>query len=260
MAVVTEIPEFAELYAAEDRHFWFRNRNRVIGNVVAGLTAGRAPGYRVLEVGCGNGNVLRVLEDVCKGAEVIGSELHEEGLARARDRVKCRLQTADIYDLPFREPFDLIGMFDVLEHLPDDRRALENLRDAMTPDGSIVLTVPAHMKLWSYVDEVAGHFRRYSPTTLRAALEGAGLKVQRLSQFMMPLVPLMWAGRRVAEWKKRLGLTGTASAKDRALTEFRVSPALNAVMTFLLRGEHPVLARRRGLPVGTSLLAVATKA
>src|SRR5258707_6132708 len=132
-------PEFAHLFAAEDRHFWFRARNRVLGRVVGQLVAPLPPGYRMLEAGCGNGNVLRVLEEVCAGGEVIGTDLMPERLQYAGQRTHCRLVQADLHELPFDTPFDLIGLFDVLEHLPDDRRALRDLRAALAPAGTLLL-------------------------------------------------------------------------------------------------------------------------
>src|SRR5690349_7249949 len=90
--------EFAPLFAAEDRHFWFRARNRVLSALLRTLTASLPAGYRALEVGCGNGNVLRVLEQVCHRGEVIGLDHHEERLHYARQRVRCQLVQADIDD------------------------------------------------------------------------------------------------------------------------------------------------------------------
>src|SRR5690349_10563409 len=82
---------FAQLFAIEDRHFWFRARNRVLGRLVAGLTRGLPPGYRVLEVGCGTGTVLHTLEQACPAGTVIGMDLFAEGLAFARRRTTCPL-------------------------------------------------------------------------------------------------------------------------------------------------------------------------
>src|SRR5438094_10550414 len=109
------LPDFApHLFDAEDRHFWFRARNTVIGRVVGQLVRGLPAGYRVLEVGCGNGNVLRVLERVCAGGEVAGMDLVGEKLRFARRRTSCALRQGNLYELPGGEPFHLIGMFDVL--------------------------------------------------------------------------------------------------------------------------------------------------
>jgi SAM-dependent methyltransferase len=247
------IPKFDRLFAAEDRHFWFRHRNEVIGDVFRRLTTARPPGYHVLEVGCGNGNVLRVLEQVCSAGTVVGSELHPEGLVHARKRVRCELVTADVYRLNFAEPFDLIGMFDVLEHLPDDVGALAGLRRATRPGGAIALTVPAHMWLWSHVDVAAGHYRRYSPESLAAALRAGGWHVSRVSQFMLPVAPLMLVGRAVAGRRRAAGETDT----DLAGREFDIPAAANAALRLMLGFERPVLRRGRGMPVGSSLLAVA---
>ena len=249
-------PEFAHLFAAEDRHFWFRARNRVLGRVVGQLVAHLPAGYRVLEAGCGNGNVLRVLEEVCAGGEVIGTDLMPERLQYAGRRTHCRLVQADLHDLPFDTPFDLIGLFDVLEHLPDDRHALRDLRAALAPAGTLLLTVPAHQRLWSYADTFAGHYRRYSPRQLEQALADAGFRVEYLTQFMMVMWPLLWLARRVAALWKRPGDVAD-SQRELVIKELRTVPVLNGLLRQLLEWEVPLVARRRRLPLGTSLLAVA---
>ena len=73
------------LFAIEDRHFWFRARNRIISTLVKQITAALSPGYRVLEVGCGTGNVLCVLQQVCTGGAVVGLDLFEDGLKCLQD-------------------------------------------------------------------------------------------------------------------------------------------------------------------------------
>jgi SAM-dependent methyltransferase len=255
--------EFDRLFAAEQRHFWFRSRNRVLARVIGQLTAGLADGYRVLEVGCGNGNVLAELERVCARGEVVGSELFDEGLAHARRRVRCRLIRADVYTMSFPEPFDVVGMFDVLEHLSDDVRALRCLRAALTPNGRLVLTVPAHMALWSDVDVFSEHYRRYSPSGLEAVLRESGYEVEYVTQFMAGLYPLMWWRRRIAPLLRRRGARGEETLKrgrDLALGDLRIVPGLNGLLNLLLGCEVPFLARRWRLPLGTSLLAVAAPA
>jgi SAM-dependent methyltransferase len=250
-----ESAAFAALFAAEDRHFWFRARNRVIGRVVKSLTRSLPDGYRVLEVGCGNGNVLRVLERVCARGEVIGLDREAERLQYARQRVRCRLVQADIYDWPFRRPFHVIGMFDVLEHLSDDCQVLRQLHRALAPGCRLVLTVPAHKELWSYTDVAAEHYRRYAPAELNQTLVECGFTVEYLTQFMMVLWPLMWLGRRLAARipPRNIG------PRDRQLflRELRVVPVLNALLTRLLEREARWIARGGHLPLGTSLLAIA---
>src|SRR5690242_7143797 len=119
---------FAPLFAAEDRHFWFQARNRILEAAIAPLERRWPDGYRAVEVGCGTGFVLRLLERVCCRGDVVGLDPYEEGLELARKRVRCRLVRGDLEGWPFREPFHLIGLFDVLEHIEDDLGALRRLR------------------------------------------------------------------------------------------------------------------------------------
>lgn len=259
-ATIDALPDFApHLFDAEDRHFWFRSRNKVIGRVVRQLVAELPPGYRVLEVGCGNGNVLRVLERVCVGGTVVGMDLVAEKLRFARRRTACELRVGDLYRLPPEEKFDLIGMFDVLEHLPDDATALQSLANSMTLGGRLLLTVPAHRTLWSYADTHAGHQCRYSVAQLREVLATNGWEVEYCTQFMAALYPLMWFGRRLsALW--RASQHGPQGERELFQRELRIVPGVNGLLTRLVECEAPFIARRKRLPIGTSLLAVARRA
>ena len=250
-------PEFfAQLVKAEDRHFWFRHRNRLLAAVLAPIVRDLTAPYRVLEIGCGTGNTLRVLEQVCRGASVTGTDPFEEALAIARRRVRCALLRAEVEQLDFPGTFELIGAFDVLEHIEDDVAAVRRLRAKMAERGRLVLTVPAHQHLWSYADEAAHHYRRYSARQLRSTLEGAGYVVEYLTPFMSWVYPLMWAKRRIA------GAANPPGEEAFALTlqDLRVIPGVNPLLLWLLAAELPMVCRRRVLPVGTSLLAVARAA
>jgi len=245
---------FAPLAAVEDRHFWFRARNRVIRALAGGLTAGLAPGYWILEVGCGTGSLLPVLAEACPGGVVVGADLFGESLTFARRRARCPVVAADIGSLPFRPGFALIGLFDVLEHLEDDVAVLGSLRRLLAPEGALLLTVPAHPSLWSYFDEAARHRRRYEAGELEQKLARAGYRIEYLTPFMSSIFPLLWLGRRLAP---RLG---RRSASELVHQELRVTPVLNELLGWMLAPEAAFIARRRRLPVGTSLAAVARPA
>jgi SAM-dependent methyltransferase len=247
---------FAPLYAVEERHFWFRARNQVIGALAAQVAGGLAPGYRALEVGCGTGNVLRELECVCAPRALTGMDLFAEGLHFARRRVTCALLQGDVLHPPFSERFGLIGLFDVLEHLPNDVEILRALRALLAPGGALLLTVPAHRSLWSYFDEASHHVRRYAPDELAGKLAESGYRVEYLSQYMAALFPMMWLGRRVAGL---LGRTRPAAERTYVLAsnELRVVPVANEIAAWWLGLEARLIAGRRRLPMGTSLVAVA---
>jgi SAM-dependent methyltransferase len=246
---------FEPLFAAEDQHFWFQGRNAAIAAVTAQVAAALSSGYAVLEVGCGNGNVLRVLEETCRRGTVAGMDLFPDGLRNARRRTSCPLVQGDLHHPPFRAKFDIIGIFDVLEHLTDEAVVLHDLREMLTDRGTLLITVPAHASLWSYFDEAGHHCRRYEVAELQEKLAGAGFVVEYVTQFMTTIFPLVWLWRRLANRRR----DEPRRIHDLAAQELRLVPGVNPFLTYCLRQEARLLARRRHLPAGTSLLAVARK-
>jgi len=245
---------FASLVSVEDRHFWFRVRNDVIAALTAQELAHAPPGYRVLEIGCGDGNVLRVLERVCASGLVVGMDLYREGLRYAQTRVHCPLIQGDVTSSPLKGSFRLIGIFDVLEHVPDDAHLLREIWKLLSEDGALLITVPAHTRLWSYFDEVSGHCRRYEPEELRIRLEDAGYHIEFLTPYMAALKPLMWLNRRIQSKAKR-----RLSAEEALKEEVRIVPVVNGALVTVLSLETKRLAKRKPLPFGSSLLAIAKK-
>lgn len=246
---------YADLFSAEDHHFWFRGRNRVIKTVISRVVASLPAGYRVLEVGCGGGNTMRVLQELCSPASVIGMDLFGDGLRFARSRgVTCLVQ-GDVSNPPFRVPFELVGMFDVLEHVRDDVAALQHLQSLLCEGGCLVLTVPAHASLWSYFDEAACHCRRYECTDLEEKLRATGYEVEYLTEFMMFSYPLVWLQRR---WlgRRTARINGTTHAVK---AELQIHPLPNAVLGGLQGMETVFVKKRKRLPFGTSILAIARK-
>ena len=253
-------PEFfGHLFAVEDRHFWFRARNHAIATVVTQIEARLTSGYRVLEVGCGTGNVLRVLEQHCTRGVVVGMDLFAEGLRYARRRTSCMLVQGDVHAPPFAARFDLIGLFDLLEHLSEDAPVLRTVHDMLAPEGTLLLTVPAHPSLWSYFDSASRHRRRYAPAELERKLSGAGYRVEYLTQYMATIYPWVWLRRVFAALADRRAAGDVDRAAELASKELRIRPVFNELLAWLLSYEARLLARRRRLPIGTSLIAVARK-
>jgi SAM-dependent methyltransferase len=251
---------FKELAAIEDRHFWFRSRNFAITALVRSLVAGWPNGYRVLEVGCGTGNVLHALEEACAGGMVVGMDLFLEGLNFAGQRCSCSLVLGDIEKPPFRERFNLVGAFDVIEHIPDDLEVLRSIHAMLAPGGRVLVTVPAHQSLWSYFDAASHHCRRYELSELRQKLIQTGYEVEFLSPFMASIYPLIWAGRRFAGFVDgNKHSKASKSDHDLAMQELRIVPVVNSILTFTLMQEARLIARRHKLPMGSSLIAIAKK-
>lgn len=240
---------FARLAAREDRNYWFRARNRLI---VWALRR-HFPRLRdYLEVGCGTGYVLAAVEAAFPSAATVGGEGHLAGLEHAARRVRrSRLLQIDAASIPFRDAFDAVGCFDVLEHIEDDGRVLAECFLALRQDGGIVLTVPQHPFLWSASDEYAQHLRRYTRAELLGKLREAGFRPVLVTSFVALLLPAMLAAR---ARRRRLDAGYDPDA------EFAVGPVANALLESVLGFERQLIRLGLRFPFGGSLLVVARKA
>ncbi len=238
---------FQRLVELEDRSFWFRARNRLIVELVGQLSA---PGDRFLEIGCGTGYVLRALVNEC-GLNATGTELHSEGLEHARRRVpEAELLELDALEMTYDGSFDLVGAFDVIEHIEDDLGVLRGMRRAVRPGGFALLTVPQHPWLWSAADIHARHVRRYRRSELLELVRRAELIPVLTTSFVTSLLPLMAMGR-LRDRRPRAGLDPLAGLV--------VPGPISQVFEWLLAGERRLIRRGISLPVGGSLIVVARR-
>src|SRR3954470_10725675 len=170
--------EFQAMLALDERHWWYHGRRRVLDAVLDGV---RLPaGARVLDAGCGSG---RTLDELARLGEAHGMELNPAGVAAARRRGH-EVRQGRVEAIPYEDAsFDLVTCLDVIEHTDDDVVALSDLRRVTRPGGRLVVSVPAHPRLWSRHDEVNGHRRRYTRPSLTDAAGAAGWRVERLTGF-----------------------------------------------------------------------------
>jgi SAM-dependent methyltransferase len=242
-----DVRSFELLPKVEERSFWFRARNRLIA-----WALGRhfPDAQSFLEVGCGTGFVLQGLHKAFPQLELTGSELFEEGLHVARKRLpEIRLLQSDARQLPFEAEFDVVGSFDVLEHIEEDELALGAMFRAVRPSGGIILTVPQHPRLWSAGDEFGKHLRRYRRSDLVSRVARAGFRVERVTSFVSLLLPLM-AVSRIRQ--RRLDTF-------EPLAEYRHSRLVDASLERVMDIERAMIRAGVSLPVGGSLLAVARR-
>ncbi len=242
-------PDFFEvLYKLEAKNFWFRSRNRLL---VWAIKKYFSQAKSFLEIGCGTGFVLSGIEKAFPKMELCGSEIHTAGLAFAGKRVsKARLFQMDARKLPFEDEFDLIGAFDVLEHIGQDETVLSQMYQAVRHNGGIILTVPQHPFLWSGVDEHARHVRRYTSRELRSKVEDAGFKVERATSFVSLLLPLF----AVSRFRARRAETGSDAG-----AELQIGSMLNGIFEKALDLERVIIRAGISIPAGSSLLVVARK-
>jgi SAM-dependent methyltransferase len=239
---------FPLLVAVEDRSFWFRERNRLI---LWALRRYFGTARQIIEVGVGTGYVMRAIRQEKPEAELYGSDIHIDGLRHAAGRLDASVELIqmDARRIPFREHFDLICAFDVLEHIREDQTVLEEMRRALRPGGGILLTVPQHMFLWSPADEAACHERRYRTGELVDKVRAAGFEIIRKTSFVSTLLPAMYLSRMRARSSGRYDLAG----------ELRTGGVANTLMGYALRAETALILAGIALPAGGSQLLAAVK-
>lgn len=141
-------------------------------------------GRSVLEIGSGMGYFSEKLVESRRDRLVL-SDTEDFCLERLR-RIYADNPTVEVESLPLPGKVNLSGQVDsvvamnVLEHIEDDVQALKDLAEVVRPGGRIVLWVPAYMQLYGEFDRKVGHFRRYTPKTIRESVERAGLRVQKV--------------------------------------------------------------------------------
>ena len=233
-----------QTHRAEDHHWWYQGRRRVLERAIARL--GLPAQARILDAGCGSG---RNMVDLAHHGEVTGVELSHTSVELARDRGVGEVLSGSVMDMPFDDAsFDLSVSLDVIEHLEDDVGALHELRRVTKPGGALLVTVPAYQWLWSGHDEINHHHRRYNRRTLLAAAQSGGWQLDSSAHFNSLLLPVAILLRALERFKP----STTKSSLD-----LWVPPApLNWALRQPLNLEAAVIGRGGSIPAGLSLLAV----
>jgi len=240
----------AAYFSIEDKSFWFRHRN----NCIIDLVQRFLPNGVFFDIGGGNGYVSKGLTQAGVKCALIEPGIEGALAAHSRgiDPVICsRLEDLDLPPASMAAA----GMFDVLEHLEDERAALRHVYTLLRSGGRLFLTVPAYRFLFSADDKAAGHFRRYTISSLTRVLLGSGFRVAFASYIFAPLPPLVFVLRTVPTWAGLRRGTGP----DRDAAEHAPGGMTARVMDRLLAMELTWLRAGRRMPVGGSCLCVGVK-
>jgi SAM-dependent methyltransferase len=235
---------YREMAELDDRHWWYRARRQIIADLIR--REARLPANaEILEIGCGTGHNLAMLSDF---GHVEALELDDEARALSEKRLGRKVMSSPLPELagvPDRH-YDLIGAFDVIEHIDDDQAALASIATKLKSGAKFIMTVPAHQWMWSAHDVVNHHKRRYSKRSLRALVESSPLELASIGYFNSFLFPLAVAERAASK------LRGKEAA------DVKLPPApLNAALERVFAVER-YLVGRLPLPPGLSLFAVAS--
>jgi SAM-dependent methyltransferase len=222
--------------ATED-HFWIRRRFDVMRRLADAVLRNSKC---AAEIGCGHGLLQKKVEDYY-GIPVTGFDLNEIALQKNVSKVSP-VYCYDIHqrNSEFYGHFDLLFLFDVLEHIETENEFLQSVKFHLKDSGTLLVNVPAHQFFDSDYDRAAGHIRRYSMDRLEKVAEENGFKVLTITYWGLPLVPLLLARKAITMRRS----DGKAGFDTRGST-------INGLLS-LLAGCEPLPQKF----LGTSLMAV----
>jgi SAM-dependent methyltransferase len=233
---------YEELYR---RHWWWRAREEYLVGILRQYLPSTPPS-RILDVGCGAGLFFGRLSEF---GSVRGVE-PDTTMRTGRPEIDARIHWGTLESFPADSTFDAVLMLDVLEHLADPLPPLHRALDLVADQGVLVATVPAFRSLWTSHDDLNEHFERYTKRTFGELLRTAGWRVETLQYFFHWTFPAKLMVRMVE---------AVTSRGDSVLDLPRIPPEpLNRMLFLLSRLEQKLLAPV-GIPIGSSLLAVATR-
>lgn len=241
------LPEsFQALASQEESSWWFQSRNRLI---LWAINKYVPPFKQYLEIGCGTGYVLRGIHQKFPNVKIVGAEYFEEGLEIAKLRTpEAEFIQLDATKMTTHDSYDLVGLFDVLEHITEDELVLGNIHSSLVSGGHLAITVPQHMWLWSPSDDYAQHVRRYSFNELLNKVKKANFEIQLCTSFVTFLLPVMWLNRAVSK-----GKTFDPEA------EFRMHPIANWLLRLIMTFEIFFIRAGIRFGAGGSILLIASK-
>ena len=235
---------YSEIAETQLVHWWFVGRRTIIRDTVSRMQLPQPA--KILEVGCGPGGNLKMLNDF---GHVKAFEMSEDAINMARK------QTSNCFEIkvgscpnniPFEgELFDLICMFDVLEHIEEDGETLLALKKLLKDNGKLLITVPAYQWLYGAHDKLLHHKRRYSLNELRSKVENSGYKIEKLSYFNSILFPFALAVRVYEKIFSGAKPSGGGTPKK----------LINNLLCYLFKSEKYLL-RYLSFPFGVSLVAI----
>lgn len=201
-----------------------------------------------IDVGAGNGLFLKFFKD--KGFDVEGIELEKDQVHEMRKDFKLKdvkIRQGDITSLKGDENYDVVIASDVIEHIEDDKKALNNLFTFVKEGGYLVLTVPAHMHLYGKRDKKWGHYRRYDKHDLVRKLQSLeGAKVQSVSYWnILGYVAYFFFEK----------IMNQPIKEEFRYNQSFVSKSIRSVLDLVLKSEELI----GGPPIGLTLVAIAQK-
>lgn len=248
---------FDTLWRMQEKHFWYRGRHRFLLAALSRLHRSSQPAGTAIDLGGGVGGWIRYLHDHYHGrftklalADSSERALHMAAGVLPADVARYHI---DLMNLGWEGQWDCAFLLDVIEHLPDDVRAVQQAACSLKSGGYLFITTPALPQFWSYNDEIANHLRRYTRRDFADLARAADLELCDARYFMFLLSPLYWLTRKTAD---RMSQDRKIAMADK--THQVPGVVINGILSMIFAAETP-LGHQLHFPWGTSVLGIFRK-
>ena len=245
---------YTEYAALEKNHWWFKARANILCSLVKRFSKKMGSrNLKILNVGVATGQTTRMLEQF---GTVTSLEFDEDCCHYLKNIADIDVIQGSVTNLPFQDDsYDLVCAFDVIEHVEDDKKAIEEISRVLIPSGSVMLTVPAYMFLWSEHDKINQHFRRYTSKNLKS-LARARFNIRYSSYFNFILFPLISIARIYGK------VTGFRKTKEKGARSdfdfYNNSGLLNKLFYSIFNLEKGIIGKMN-IPFGVSIIYLGVK-
>lgn len=241
-----------DLFQIEGDSFWFNHRNNCIVEIVRKFLKKEL----FFDIGGGNGFVAKGLQD--KGIETVLIEPGIEGCRNAQNRNLKNIVCATLENAMFKNnTIQAVGLFDVVEHIEDDKEFLDSIYALLKQNGLVFISVPAFQYLWSNEDVDAGHFKRYTTKNLREKLINVGFKIE-YSTYIFSVLPIaVYLFRTIPS---KFGFNKKSNDLDKHISEHKKKTRIiNFILNKIWEWELKVLKQGKKIGFGGSCFVVARK-
>jgi SAM-dependent methyltransferase len=238
------------MYDLEQTYWWHTGMMAIMEQVL-GPTFG--PGAKLLDIGCGTGAKMKLLES---HAEVWGIDMHPRAIELCRERGLENVQQGDATALPFEDGYFTHAICcEVLQNLPDDAAGIREAYRVLKPGGYYYISEQAYPALRSQHDISQGAVRRYTRTRLRTLLGEAGFEIRRMTSANTTLFPLMAAVRLTSK-----AIHPPSKVKpEESVSDLKPLPGpVNYALRSILEAEKGLIGRM-DLPYGLTIITLAQK-
>lgn len=247
-------PQFyREYYELERSHWWFRARLSILESLFRKQIA-KDRELKILNVGVATGATTEMLS---KFGAVTSVEYDQDCCDFLFEKTGIKAINASLTDLPFEDgEFDVVCAFDVIEHIEDDTKSVEEIRRVLNASGYYYITVPAFQFLWSQHDVVNHHFRRYTRGQLNRLIESSGMKKRYSSYFNFWLFFPIALVRGFFNLMPRKEKEGSSGSDNEVMSS---SKLVNKVLFYVFHSEKMWLSTGFKFPLGVSIVSLGTK-